>query len=487
MIRNSIILAFLIALMAAPAFSVDVMKGDLRSGIVTIQPGLVQKSLAPDLVVVEVVPGTPVYGNSSSEASLPLEVTIKNQGAATSESFKISVDVTSADGRYVRPFTVPGQTDTWYPRQDGLGAGESATFDGTLYLGVPGGPSLAGQTLTLDVTVDSCSGDEFQPDYCRVQESDETNNNMQSTVRMPLAQARTITPPPSEMIKIVNVPSGIKKIETPPLQEVPGGLRPMQPMQLPFYFADGMDPIGSVYRVDSLTAPGTPIYTRTSDRLYSFTFHPAIPQKLYFVNANDVKIFRTVEISPGTWGPVEEVLSWDTYVRDLAFRFNETGSLRLYFSEATGAGGNGMIYEVMGDGSAVPFYEVDLSTVGGFWAGDFAFDDAGNLYLSSGNSIPAMIYKVTMSGGSPTGDPVEIYRDDREAIAGMVVKDNSVYYANWGSKVYRLSLATMARSVYTDDSRGWISDVGFRNAASTTTPPLPSGFPTLASISEGLY
>lgn len=485
MTRNYIVLALLIVLMASPALGVDVMKGGLRSGIVTIQPGLIQKSLASDLVVVEVVPGIPVYGDSASEASLPLKVTVKNQGAATSESFKISVDVTSAEGRYVRPFTVPGQADIWYPRQDGLGAGESATFEGTLYLGVPGGPSLAGQTLTLDVMVDSCSGDEFQPEYCRVQESDETNNNMQSAVRMPLAT--TATRPPSGNIPMRNVSSGIKKIETPQLEGITGGLRPVLPMQLPLYFADGMDPVGSVYRVDSLIAPGTPIYTRTSGQIYSFTFHPAIPQKLYFVNANDVSIFRAVEISSGTWGAEEVVLSRDTYVRDLAFRFNEAGELRLYFSEATGAGGNGMIYEVLGDGSAVPFYEVDLSTVGGFWAGNFAFDDAGNLYLSSGNSIPAMIYKVTTSGGSPVGAPVEIYRDDREAIAGMVVKDNSIYYANWGDKVYRLSLATMARSVYTDESRGWISDVGFRNVSWTTAPPLPSGFPAVTSISEGLY
>jgi hypothetical protein len=281
---------------------------------------------------------------------------------------------------------------------------------------------------------------------------------------------------------------------TPPLEGVTGGLsgvtggsRPVLPIELPFYFADGMDPVGSVYRVDSLTTPGTPIYTRISGQIYSFAFHPALPQKLYFVNANDVSIFRVVEISPGTWGAEELVLSWDTYVRDLAFRFDAAGVLRLYFSEATGASGNGMIYEVMGDGSVVPFYEVDLSAVGGYWVGDFAFDDAGNLYLSSGNNIPAMIYKVTMSGGSPAGAPAEIYRNDREPIAGMVVKDNSIYYANWGNKVYRLSLATGSRTVYTDSSRGWISDVGFRNVSWTTTPLLPSGFPTKTTISQGLF
>jgi len=244
------------------------------------------------------------------------------------------------------------------------------------------------------------------------------------------------------------------------------------PMQFPFYFADGRDPVGSVYRVESLTAPGTPIYTRPAEQLYSFAFHPANPEELYFVNANDDRVFRVVETSPGTWGPEEEVLSWNTYIRDLALRIDE-GVLKGYFSEATGADGNGMIYEVVpegGDSSPSPFYEVQLPTVNGFWAGDFAFDDAGNLYLSSGNHIPARIYKVTMSGGLPTGDPVEIYRNDREPIAGMVVKDNSIYYANWGDKVYCLNLATLSRSVYTDSSRGWISDVGFRNAAPPAAP-----------------
>jgi hypothetical protein len=273
-------------------------------------------------------------------------------------------------------------------------------------------------------------------------------------------------------------PIEINKLESPQLETatgvssgITGRARPVPSMQLPFYFADGMDPVGSVYRVDSLTAPGTPIYTRSSGRIYTFAFHPDIPQKLYFVNANDVKIYRVLEISPGTWGTEEVVLSRNTYIRDLAFRFNQAGDLRLYFSEATGAGGNGKIYEVMGDGSVVPFYGVDLSTVDGYWAGDFAFDDAGNLYLSSGNRRPAMIYKVTMTVGSPAGAPVEIYRDDNEPIAGMVVKDNSIYYANWGTKVYHLNLASMSRSVYTDSSREWISDVGFRSEAATTAPP----------------
>jgi hypothetical protein len=299
----------------------------------------------------------------------------------------------------------------------------------------------------------------------------------------------------SGMMTLQPGPIEINKMETPQPDAatgassgITGKARPVPPMQLPLYFADGMDTVGSVYRVDSLTAPGTPIYTRSSGQIYTFAFHPDLPQKLYFVNANDLKIYRVLEISPGTWSTEEVVLSRNTYIRDLAFRFNQAGDLRLYFSEATGAGGNGKIYEVMGDGSVVPFYEVDLSKVDGYWAGDFAFDDAGNLYLSSGNRRPAMIYKVTITVGSPAGAPAEIYRDDKEPIAGIVVKDNSIYYANWGNKVYRLSLATGSRSAYTDSSRGWISDVGFRNMRSATAPPL-TGFLPITSVSEsnGLF
>jgi hypothetical protein len=53
----------------------------------------------------------------------------------------------------------------------------------------------------------------------------------------------------------------------------------------------------------------------------------------------------------------------------------------------------------------------------------------------------------------------------------MVVKDSSICYAKWGTKVYHLNLASMSRSVYRDSSWRWISDVGFRNEASTTAPP----------------
>ncbi|MEA1865909.1 MAG: hypothetical protein U9N46_12125, partial [Euryarchaeota archaeon] len=132
------------------------------------------------------------------------------------------------------------------------------------------------------------------------------------------------------------------------------------------------------------------------------------------------------------------------------------GELGLYFSEATGAGGNGKIYKIV-DGKASLYYEVKLADVGGFWGGDFAFDDKGNLYLSSGNRIPASIYKV--EGGRVE----EIFKDEKESIKGFVYQDGALYCANWQTKIYRLDISTKERTVvYSNTKRTWLSDVDFR-------------------------
>ena len=135
--------------------------------------------LLPDLRVTEVEAGTPSFEDNGNEANVPLKVTIKNFGGSTSNSFKISTDVIVGDGgRFVNPFSVPGQDDVWYPWQEGLGAGKEATFSGDLHIGHPSGTTLVGEVATIIATADSCSGDEFMPDYCRVEESNEENNEM---------------------------------------------------------------------------------------------------------------------------------------------------------------------------------------------------------------------------------------------------------------------------------------------------------------------
>jgi hypothetical protein len=140
-------------------------------------------------------------------------------------------------------------------------------------------------------------------------------------------------------------------------------------------------------------------------------------------------------------------------VRDLAF-LDAQGNLRLYFSESSGAGGNGKIYYIDSRGAAVPFFTVNLREVDGFWAGNFAFDESGTLYLSSGNRVPAYLYRV--EGGRVN----RIYTSNSESISGFVVKRNVVYYANWRTEIKALDLSTMAVSSFrSQPSHKWISDV----------------------------
>nr|QNO51068.1 hypothetical protein HCFNICHJ_00025 [Methanosarcinales archaeon ANME-1 ERB6] len=227
------------------------------------------------------------------------------------------------------------------------------------------------------------------------------------------------------------------------------------PLSRDIYFADGGESPGSVYHYNTTTGIEETVYTRPSRRLHSFSFHPAIPEKLYYVNANENKIYRTLQL-PSGWTPEEVVYTHTTYVSDIAFAFDKDGELRLYFSEATGGGGNGKIYKIE-DGKASLYYEVKLADVGGSWGGDFAFDDKGNLYLSSGNQIPASIYKVE------EGKVKEIFKDEKEPISGLVYADGALYYANWGTKIYRLDLSTKERTVvYSNTKRTWLSDVDFR-------------------------
>jgi hypothetical protein len=138
----------------------------------------------PDLTVAGVATGAPSF-ISASEASLPLTVTITNHGDGTAVRFKLSVDVIDSSGRFVKPFTVPAQTDRWYPWKTGLARGASYSFRGSLYVGKPGGPTLHGQRITIIPRVDSCSGDEFAQPYCRVRESNEGNNEMTRVLAFP--------------------------------------------------------------------------------------------------------------------------------------------------------------------------------------------------------------------------------------------------------------------------------------------------------------
>ena len=127
---------------------------------------------APDLVAEFEVVGEP-KATLSESITLPIRVVVINQGGEPAGRFKVAAEYAGPDGEFVTAFTVPGQTDKWYPHTDrSLAAGDTVSFEGNVIFP----PSLWGRKLKLWVTADSCSGDEFMPDYCRVEESDEANN-----------------------------------------------------------------------------------------------------------------------------------------------------------------------------------------------------------------------------------------------------------------------------------------------------------------------
>jgi len=210
-----------------------------------------------------------------------------------------------------------------------------------------------------------------------------------------------------------------------------------------FYVADARESPGIVYRVQD--GREHIYYRRPRGNIYSIAFSQ--DGTLHFVDANDTKIFQVIDSR-------ERVIhTHHTYVRDIAFDENDT----LYFSEATGAGGDGSIYW-MQRGNPALFAEIQLDDVGGYWAGDFAFDTQSALYISTGNRTPASIYKRNRGWE-------EIHKEERESIKGFsFLACDLLCFTNWRSQVYFLDIASGTKSpAYSNPSRTWLSDVAFED------------------------
>jgi hypothetical protein len=130
-------------------------------------------ALGTDLVVTTLETTGPPTVNPEGSVELPIRVEVKNQGDAAAGIFKVATEYTGPQGTFVVAFTVPGQSSSWYPYTSAsLAAGSVVNFAGKVTFR----PKLRGVTVSLKATADSCSGDEFMPDYCRVEESNEGNN-----------------------------------------------------------------------------------------------------------------------------------------------------------------------------------------------------------------------------------------------------------------------------------------------------------------------
>jgi len=137
-----------------------------------------------DLVVAVLQVAGPVELLPGEETiTIPVYVLVQNQGGSDAEIFKLSAHYAGRTGKFVAPFTVSGQADSWYPYSTApLPVGHEVAITGTISLPI----KLQGQTIGLSVLADSCSGDQALPAYCRVAEGNENNNESQSIpMRLP--------------------------------------------------------------------------------------------------------------------------------------------------------------------------------------------------------------------------------------------------------------------------------------------------------------
>ena len=204
---------------------------------------------------------------------------------------------------------------------------------------------------------------------------------------------------------------------------------------------------GRIYKLEN--GDLSVFYTRSDRSAYAgnLTLYSAavsLDGTVYFVDANGDYVFQLDN------SRVERpIYKHSTYVRHLGF----DPSNHLYFSESTGAGGDGIIFR-LDNGRAVPFYTVRLSEVDGFWAGTFAFDRSGSLWLSSGNRVPASLYKVV------EGRPHKMFTTSSSIMGFCFTSDSEVLYSDQRQTIQRLQLPGFVPSLaYWSGMFGWASDV----------------------------
>jgi hypothetical protein len=127
----------------------------------------------PDLVISALDLNGSAQINRKGDVEVPVRLAVRNQGNTEAGIFKVSLDYSGPDGTFAIAFTVPGQNNLWYPFTDApLPPGDEVVFAGVVTFPT----RLQGQDVSLEGLADSCSGDEFVPAACRVEESREDNN-----------------------------------------------------------------------------------------------------------------------------------------------------------------------------------------------------------------------------------------------------------------------------------------------------------------------
>ncbi len=136
-----------------------------------------------------------------------------------------------------------------------------------------------------------------------------------------------------------------------------------------------------------------------------------------------------------------------TLVRDLALDEDDN----IYFSEGSGARFDGKIYRLVpatdkAAARAELFCTVDPRKVSGYWDGIFAFGrnakgkvDTNTLYLSTGNSVPGYIFRITRHQGQWSA-PTWVHRAEGK-IMGLVITSPATAYYTADNTVCRLTSA----------------------------------------------
>jgi hypothetical protein len=206
-------------------------------------------------------------------------------------------------------------------------------------------------------------------------------------------------------------------------------------------------------------APGDmiPIYFR--DDLSGVAMAP--DRRLYFAECSErvpeagtgheicVPTIKRVEITvaPGggvSHGPEETVyraatpFTVDQFVNELSIhdiairRLDDAGNYRVYFSTGGCGGCDAVprIYYLDDAGTPHLYYTVPRDAIGvssceglaGYWSGNFGFDAAGELYLSSGNHCPAGLFHVPgASADGVTGTPARVGERECGGLQAFIV------------------------------------------------------------------
>ena len=199
------------------------------------------------------------------------------------------------------------------------------------------------------------------------------------------------------------------------------GVRPGAAFKVPpLYLTDARDSKGKIYLFNN--GDLSVKYARPRGNIYSLAVSPR--GELHFSNHNDRNLYLLAKN-----GSEELIYTHSTYLRDVAF--DRKGNL--YFSESSGAGRDGKIFRLAGN-RAVLVFTVRLKEVDGFWAGNFAFDNDGRLWLSSGNRVPANLYMVQ------NNVPRQVFASAGSIAGFCFLDDGSLVFTDWRKTLQRITV-----------------------------------------------